>query len=117
MGNILLIPKGKCLLNYLREMGERTRDSWILIHENVVKQIEETSDYQNCEPAYIRNFIWEKNSQYPQSTLGIDISHELLRGKEYVVEWYAIEQIMAKDIAFRNKPKNPDEIIRLKMEE
>ena len=85
MGNILLIPKGKCLLNYLREMGERTRDSWILIHKNVVKQIEETSDYQTCEPAYIRNFIWEKNSQYPQSTLGIDISHELLEERSMLL--------------------------------
>ena len=117
MGNILLIPKGKCLLNYLREMGERTRNSWLLIHENVVKQLEETSDDETYEPAYIRNFIWEKNSQYPQSILGIDLSHELLRGKEYVVEWYAIEQIRAKDIAFRDSPKNPDEIFRLKMEE
>lgn len=117
MKDIILIPKGKCLLNFLREMGERTRNSWIFIHQNVVKQLEDTSDDEFCEPAYIRNFIWKEISKYPQSTLGLDISHEVLRGKEYVVEWYVVDWISAKDIAFRSKPRNPDQILWLKMEE
>lgn len=118
----IIVPKGKCPLDVLAEMGERTAKAWIFLHKNAVaelwgalKGIDKGVTY--CDPEYIRNFVYDATEEYPKTTLKLDISQDLLRPKDYQPTWYSVDEIIANDIAFKRKPENPEDIFFLQMEE
>lgn len=39
----IFVPKDKCPLEVLAEIGEQTRDAWIFLHNDVVDHLKETA--------------------------------------------------------------------------
>lgn len=37
---VMLVPKDKCLLDMIAEMGERTKNAWFFLHTNVVEELQ-----------------------------------------------------------------------------
>lgn len=100
---VIFVSKDKSAFDVLAEMGERTKNSWIFLHTNVINKLAETADYN-----YTWNkFEWKATKNYPATTLIIDSCEE---------EWKRVQQIIAEDIAFEKSCKDPEEIFFLKME-
>lgn len=102
---VIIVPKDKCPLDVLTEMGERTKNSWIFLHDNAVSKLEQTADY--IEEGEYRELVWSATEQYPATTLDIEIGGT----------WHKVYRIMADDIAFEHEPQNPEDIFFLNMAE
>ena len=104
---VILIPKDKCPLDYIAEMGERTKNAWIYIHENIYdKLIKSDGVSAEYEKTYFE-LTWEETEEYPKTEILVN----------YGVEWYSVCNISAEDIAFKDKVDDPEEIFFLKMDE
>lgn len=101
---VILVPKDKYPLDVLAEMGERTKDSWIFLHDNVVSELHKTADY--IEEGEYQELVWSAPDKYPATILDIEI----------VGTWHKVYRILADDIAFIYEPKDPEDIFFLKME-
>lgn len=102
---VILVPKDKCPLNVLREMGERIRNSWIFLHDDVVSKLETTSNY--IEEKGYQELVWSATEKYSQTTLDIEI----------VGTWHKVYRIIAEGIAFEYEAQDPEDIYFLKMDE
>lgn len=103
---VILVPKDKCPLDVLAEMEERTENSWIFIHDNVVSKLEKTA---NCiiEEKEYQELKWYTAGKCPAVILDIEIGGT----------WRKIYRIMADDIAFEDEPQDPEDVFFFKMEE
>lgn len=97
------VPKDKCPLDVLAEMGERTRNARILLHRDVVRKLKSTADYSDQLEGH-EEMAWRE----PISTI-LDVENAKV--------WHKVRWICGDDIAFNYDPKNPEEIICLKMAE
>ena len=107
---VILVPKNKCPLDVLAEMGARTANAWIFLHQNAVKKLKDISDVCNepGESKYI-TLAWEATEEYPATEVVInDKAH---------TDWLEIFRISASDISFSIRSRNPEEIYFLKMDE
>ena len=86
-------------------MGERTKNSWIFIHDDAVKKLEKTTTY--ITEADYQELIWDATEKYPATTLDIEIAGT----------WHKVYRILAEDIAFEYEPQDPEDIFFLKMAE
>ena len=102
---VILVPKDKCPLDVLAEMGERTKNSWIFLHDDAVFKLEITADF--IEETEYRELVWNATEKYPATTLDIEISGT----------WHMVYRIDADDIAFTDEPQDPEDIFFLKMAE
>lgn len=109
---VILVPKDKCPLNVLAEMGERIRNSWIFLHENAYEKLSKTSDIHStnntmndAELAYMK---WNATEEFPVMILFCDVPS---------VTWGRIKSITASDIAYSICPSDPEDIYFLKMDE
>jgi len=102
---VILVPKDKCPLDVLSEMGERIRNSWIFLHDDAVRKLETTTDY--IEEKGYQELVWSATEKYSQTTLDIEI----------VGTWHKVYRIIAEGIAFEYEPQDPEEIYFLKMDE
>ena len=102
---VILVPKDKCPLNVLREMGERIRNSWIFLHDDAVRKLETTTDY--IEEKGYQELVWSATEKYSQTTLDIEI----------VGTWHKVYRIIAEGIAFEYEAQDPEDIYFLKMDE
>jgi len=106
---VILVPKDKCPLDVLAEMGERTRNAWIFLHLNAFKKLKDDCD--TCKSNYFdKNLLtWWATEEYPATEVVInDKAH---------TDWVEIFRISASDIAFVVRSANPEEIYFLKMDE
>ena len=103
---VILVPKDKCPLDVLSEMGERTKNSWIFIHEDVVIKLVTMADYETEEKEY-QELLWDETEEYPATTIDFEIGGI----------WHRVYRIIAEDIAFECESPDPEEIIFLKMAE
>lgn len=103
---VILVPKDKCPLDVLAEMEERTENSWIFMHDNVVSKLEKTASYIIEEKEY-QELKWDTVDKCPAVILDI----------EFGGIWRKVYRIMANAIAFENEPQDPEDVFFLKMEE
>lgn len=97
---VIIVPKDKCVLDVLAEMGERTKNSWIFFHKNVVKKLQKTAD-ANYSAATVRTLIWNETEEFPKTELYIDISAKI---------WCSVIDIKATDIAFEKDAEDPENL-------
>lgn len=103
--DVTFVPKDKCPLDVLADLGERTKNSWIFLHDNAVGKLTKTADCIK-EDEYLE-LVWSATEKYPAATLDIEIAGT----------WHKIYRIIADDIAFEHEPQDPEEIFFLKMAE
>lgn len=104
----IIVPKDKCPLDVLSELGNRTAKAWIFLHRNVVHKLRTTCD---GEEEFCNSFAlnWNACKNHPDKKMNI-LDH-------YTITWYPVYQIQAENIAFHIQVHDPDEIFFLKMEE
>lgn len=107
---VILVPKEKCPLDVLAEMGERTKNSWIFFHYNVVESLCQTAEVDTGHTSYIM-CEWKATKDFPKTLLYIE---EFL-GTAKV--WIKVLRIDAVDIAFSIPSADPEDIYFLKMDE
>ena len=106
------VPKDKCPLVVLAEMGQQTRNAWIFIHENVywnlVRRAGNVSytKEKNDGPELIKV---KATKDYPEA--------EILCQKPNTDGWTKIMLINAENIAFTFAVKDPEDLFFLKMDE
>ena len=69
---VILVPKDKCPLDVLAEMGERTKNSWIFLHQNAVDKLTITAD-ESREVFFGFVFYWKSTKESPETSLKVDI--------------------------------------------
>ena len=109
---VIIVPKDKCPLDVLAEMGERIRNSWIFLHENAYEKLCKTSNIHtttnqmnDAESAYMK---WNATKDYPATVLFCGVPK---------VTWGRIQSLTAPDIAYDICPSDPEDIYFLKMDE
>jgi len=107
---VIIVPKDKCALNVLAEMGEQIRNAWIFLHENAVEKLRKTADFK---PNYgdKMKFVWVETEDYPKTVLYFE------KDEDAEVVWKKVYRIEASDIAFEDSPKDPEFLFFLKMQE
>lgn len=110
MGEILnlVVPRNKCVMDYIADLGEKTKNAWIFIHQSNLDQLlksEGVIDRGWLEDR--RTLSWEKTDDYPETTIVISTFD--------ADDFYVVVQIDAEDIAFKqiSKVKNPEYVIKL----
>lgn len=101
------VPKDKCPLDVLAEMGEKTANSWILLHKNAVEKLRSTADSIDGHGCFIL-ITWKETAEYPSTRIWVPNSNE---------EWIKVIRIEADDIAFKSEASDPKHLYFLKMEE
>ena len=107
-----IVPKDKCPLDFIAEMGERTKNALIFLHHNIIENLKD-SDGVSVEEGRKSGtlvFAWEATEDYPETKIVVDIC-----GIEMI--WKPVILISACDIAFTIMPPTPEEIYFLQMEE
>lgn len=107
---VTLVPKNKCILRMLVEMGEETKNSWIFLHRNLVEELMAVADYSRKRD--IKGFqecFWNATDEYPKKSMWIELHPEKV--------WLKVYNIEAEDIAFRFPVDDPDNIFFMKREE
>lgn len=105
----LLVPNDKCPLDVLAELGERTKNSWIFFHYNVIEYLWQTTKVETGHTTYIM-FEWEATKDSPKKLLYT----EEFFGTAKV--WMKVLRIDANNIAFSLPPEDPENIYFLKMD-
>lgn len=97
---VIIVPKDKCPLDVLAEMGERTKNSWLFFHSNIIEKLKESkgATYEEGNKQGTLVFTWEETKEYPETKIVIDIC-------ALCTEWKPVICISASDIAFDIKPK------------
>ena len=107
---VILVPKDKCPLDVLAEMGERIKNSWIFLHENAYEKLKSTCDTQEkFNLNSYHSLSWNATDNYPETVMFCEVPSP--KG------WAKITSIKAEDIAFGLSTHNPEDIFFLKMEE
>lgn len=105
---VILVPKDKCPLDVLAEMGEKIQNSWIFLHKNAAEILYDTADDILLREEGFRDVSWKETEQYPETNIKVQSS---------VLVWLKVYEINASDIAFTISPDDPEDLFFLKMEE
>ena len=106
----LFVPADKCPLDFLAEMGERIKNSWIFVDQTVVNKLKESEGVTDKRHGLMGHCLtWEATEDYPETKVVYDVF--------YGTGWYVILEIEADDIAYKTigSVKEADAVIRLKM--
>lgn len=109
---VILVPKDKCPLDVLAEMGERTENAWIFLDASAYNKLAES---EGCTAYRRKNdnerirLKWEATDEYPATEVLLEIPTSLGWGKIIMIE--------AEDIAFTVSMADPEDIFFLKMAE
>lgn len=111
---VILVPKDKCPLNVLAEMGERTRNSWIFLHENAYEHLLKSKGVRHSTGNSMNSnqctwIKWDATKDYPETVVFCEVPSS--KG------WGKIQSIDAEDIVFGLSTHDPEDIFFLKMEE
>ena len=108
---VIIVPRDKCPLDVLAEMGKLVKESWIFLNFNAIDKLKGTSDEQEeVNRGRDLKLIWNATDKYPQTEVVIDICG-------FPADWKPITLISATDIYYDLMPVNPEDIFFLKMEE
>lgn len=109
---VTIVPKDKCPLDLLSEMGDRIKESWIFLHFNAVEKLQHSDGVSSKEGRKQGTLVltWEATETYPETKVVVDIS-------ALNTEWKPIILISASDIPYDLMPVDPEDIFFLKMAE
>ena len=109
---VVIVPKDKCPLDVLAEMGEKTKDSWIFLHSNAVEKLQHSDGVSSKEGRKQGTLVltWEATEDYPETRIVVDVCG-------LNAEWKPIILISDSDIAFNLMPVDFEELFFLKMAE
>ncbi len=109
---ITIVPKDKCPLAVLAEMGERIKESWIFLHFNAVENLQHSDGVSSKEGRKQGTLVltWEATEAYPETRLVVDLC-------ALNTEWKPIILISASGIAYDLMPVDPEDLFFLKMAE
>ena len=107
---VKLVPKDKCPLNVLAELGEQTKSAWIFLHRNAVEKLISIADDHRTRMSHdLRELFWNATNAFPETTIWIEFDPEKV--------WLEVYRIDADDIAFNLPADDPDNILFVKMDE
>ena len=107
---VTIVPKDKCPLDVLAELGERTEETWIFLHQNAVEKLYAIADdYHYRQVRGFQEFFWKGTDDFSETTIQIEAHPEKI--------WLEVYRIDADDIAFHFPSDDPDDILFLKMDE
>lgn len=110
---VITVPKDKCPLDVLAEMGEQIRNSWIYLHSNVYEKLRTIchsyGTYNRMNDPESALFKWHATKDYPETVVFCDVP----KG----THWARIQSIKASDIAYDMLPHDPESLFFLKMDE
>ena len=104
---ITYVPKDKCPLDVLAEMGAETSEAWIYLHKNVIEKLAKSADYHFSTYVGFFELRWEEDRYEKKYLLYEETGHT----------WHKVRIIIASNIAFRNLSLDPKHIFFLKMAE
>ena len=109
---VTIVPKDKCPLDVLAEMGKRTENAWIFLHQNAVEELRRSEGVSCKEGRKVGTLVltWETIEDYPETRIVIAICAML-------TDWKPIILISASDISFDLMPVDPEYLYFLKMDE
>lgn len=99
---VILVPKDKCPLDVLAEMGEQTKDAWIYLHKTAFDRLR-SEDCSTKDEMTFSELCFEETEILINDTGG--------------GIWFTVCSISANDISFKDRAKDPENIFFLKMEE
>ena len=104
---IILVPRDKCPLDVLAEMGEQTKNAWIFLHGNAISKLQLTANFDSFKYG-CQKLTWRKTKEYPKTVIWIHAN--------YTSDWAKVAVIEADDIAFKKEVNDPENIFFLKMD-
>ena len=101
---IIFVPKNKCPLDTLAEMGEKIKNSWINFDQNLVEELAASADICFCTSttemtAY--KLTWRAKNRTSKTEIVL---------KSATSEWFSVGSIFASDIAFKYASNDPDSL-------
>lgn len=105
---VIIVPKDKCPLDVLAEMGEQTKSSWIYLHKTAFDKLMSENCSKKDEMTFCE-LTFEETDDYPKTTILINDTGGGV--------WFTVCSISANDIAFKGRAMDPENIFFLKMEE
>lgn len=105
--DVTKIPKDKSLLDFIAEMGERTKKAWIYVYKKDILKLRKKEGIVEFYDEDDLTLYWEATLECPSKRLVIRY--------EYEEEWLKIIEIQAKNV-IKKSCADPEEIIFLKME-
>lgn len=61
---VILVPKDKCPLDVLAEMGERTKNAWIFLHQNATEKLKKTADECKYSSNTVYTLLWNSSLSF-----------------------------------------------------
>ena len=109
---VIPVPKDKCPLDVLAEMGERTNNCWIFLHHTALERLQHSDGVSVKEGKKVGTLelTWEATDSYPETRIVVDVC-------SMSTDWKQIILISASDIAFTLISVDPEDLYFLKMEE
>lgn len=105
----IIVPKDKCPLDVLAEMGEQAKNAWLFLHRNAYRKLLDISNKPaDWNPKYYR-LMFHSTENYPETEICICSDTHL--------DWFPVYTISASNITFKMIPSDPEDIFLLKMEE
>ena len=107
---VILVPKNKCPLDVIAEMGEQTKSAWIFLHCTAVKKLVSIADdHRIRRNSDIQEFFWNATATSPKTSIRIQFHPCKV--------WLEVYLIDADDIAFKMPSCDPENIIFMKMDD
>lgn len=116
--NVITVPKDKCPLDVIAEMGENSRNAWLFFDHNCKEDLFQKADdvitREGNSPyeGMTHTLVWAATDKFPETKLVI----ELFTGHDDLIGTWAVKQIAADDIAFEKRTAIPTEICFFKKE-
>lgn len=108
----ITVPRDKCPLDVLADMGDQTSNAAILLSPNAMKKLKGTADIDEKLDEATMFLSWKATDKFPQTSIILVKETCNLRGIEYRAVY-----INAADIAFRcQRHKEPEVEYVLEME-
>ena len=107
----IYVPKDKCLLNVLAEMGDQSKDAWFFLHNNLVENLKSSNgiSFKEGEKKGTLVFTFE-STKNDKPKMIIDICG-------LNADWKPILSISDSNIAFKTMPADFEEIYFLRLAE
>lgn len=102
--DVILVPKDKCPLDVLAEMGSQTARAWIFLHQNARAKLKKTANYVDGCRGY-EELGWNATEKYPSTVIRLECTTD---------DWMRIYYIKADDIAFDHEVSDSKYIFFLK---
>ena len=101
------VPREKCPLDIIAELGEETYNSWIFLHSSCIRKLKKSKGVViNVHKGSIE-LLWEATDKFPETRIVINST--------YPTKYKPVISIEADDIAFKDIANEPKEVFFLKM--